>query len=1078
MKNLLLSLILILLSFQVSSKNIYVAKTGLDTYAGTLASPYLTIQKAASVAVAGDVVNVSVGTYRETIIPTNSGTSASPIIFQPNGTDVVTISGAELVTGWTNYSGNIYKATLANAFIDVTHNQSDQIFVGGAMMNLARWPNYSTMNPSFPDATGKNAGKATLSSQVTGSKSGNVTTVTFTSSSTPPSTATGAELYMQPDNGAWSWTETGVVTAVSRSSITYTTFNGRGRDAPSGTYASGARFYLFNKLSLLDAAGEWFHDKTANLLYLWAPTGVDPISLTVEAKKREFAFDLSNKSYITISGFNLFACNITTDNASGGSNKGYDVAGAIIYPWRGAGYKASSTGCVVDGINAKFLSHYTDCSGHFFLQWGQSTGIVLSGTNHIIRNSVIQYSAGNGITLIGDGCKALNNNISDVDYNSTDCSGINTAGGPSVSQNHEIGYNTITRTGRSSITPRNNINSSKSNFLSRVHHNDLSNFMLQDWDGGGLYTAGDCGMMRIDHNIVHDATGYTVGGIYTDWSKNAIVDHNVVYNVEWGLHFQQNFNTGATTDMSNMICYNNTIAVKNTSSAGYGPFGFASSGAANTQLGTICKNNINVYNNAGNLTKSAGYYPYTNSLCFDNATKANNLDYPIDPKFSNFVGADLSLQATSPAINAGVALTAVTLDGYTVPAYNDPATGAVDQGAYEYGQTKWTAGYGSFVGTYIISGTVTISGAGLVGVIVSDGTRTATTDASGNYTIAGVPAGNYTLTPSKTGYTFSPATISAAVSNANLTAQNFTATAVVASSVISENFDSYAAGSLPTVATGSTLNAGIGWLSGQGWSAASAAVINANSLTIMGYGSSGARLTITGAAGATRVLSTVKAASTAVWVSFKIHALGTNNSIYISFKNGSAENFTVNPAQNFWRINSWTPPASPAPLNATAFYTVYLLVDPASATDKVKGWFNKTSDPTGTATDMAGNGNTVATDVSFDRLVFNTWGSALDFDNLIIGTSWSDVSQVGIATVLDKSKLENVNVYSQNGQILANLQTLVGQSVISIIDSKGAVVTSARTSNSLFKIKVSNKGLYLVYIQNNGKSFTQKVVLN
>jgi Dockerin type I domain len=77
--------------------------------------------------------------------------------------------------------------------------------------------------------------------------------------------------------------------------------------------------------------------------------------------------------------------------------------------------------------------------------------------------------------------------------------------------------------------------------------------------------------------------------------------------------------------------------------------------------------------------------------------------------------------------------------------------------------------------TYNIAGTVTSGGVGLAGVTITDGTRTATTDASGNYTLSGVPAGSYTLTPTKSGYSFSPASLSVSVSG-NVTGQNFTGT--------------------------------------------------------------------------------------------------------------------------------------------------------------------------------------------------------------------------------------------------------------------------------------------------------------
>lgn len=77
---------------------------------------------------------------------------------------------------------------------------------------------------------------------------------------------------------------------------------------------------------------------------------------------------------------------------------------------------------------------------------------------------------------------------------------------------------------------------------------------------------------------------------------------------------------------------------------------------------------------------------------------------------------------------------------------------------------------------YTISGTITSGSSGLAGVTVSDGVRSATTDASGNYTISSVPNGSYVLTPALANYTLSPATLNVTVNSANLTGNNFAGT--------------------------------------------------------------------------------------------------------------------------------------------------------------------------------------------------------------------------------------------------------------------------------------------------------------
>jgi hypothetical protein len=77
-----------------------------------------------------------------------------------------------------------------------------------------------------------------------------------------------------------------------------------------------------------------------------------------------------------------------------------------------------------------------------------------------------------------------------------------------------------------------------------------------------------------------------------------------------------------------------------------------------------------------------------------------------------------------------------------------------------------------------ISGRITdANGNGISGITVSDNAEhNASTDTSGNYTLTGLSAGSYTLTPSKSGYTFCPRSRPTTVS-ANQSNQNFSGSA-------------------------------------------------------------------------------------------------------------------------------------------------------------------------------------------------------------------------------------------------------------------------------------------------------------
>ena len=79
--------------------------------------------------------------------------------------------------------------------------------------------------------------------------------------------------------------------------------------------------------------------------------------------------------------------------------------------------------------------------------------------------------------------------------------------------------------------------------------------------------------------------------------------------------------------------------------------------------------------------------------------------------------------------------------------------------------------------TYKISGTIAPAAGGSGATVTLSGasTGTQTADSSGNYVFAGLAPGTYAITPSKAGFTFSPASQSVTLSNGDVTAVNFAA---------------------------------------------------------------------------------------------------------------------------------------------------------------------------------------------------------------------------------------------------------------------------------------------------------------
>lgn len=84
-KTLILFIIFFVAPFSVSANIYYVSPSGLDTNNGSQSSPWKTVQKAADMVSAGDIVNVLDGDYSEKITINRSGSIDMPIIFQAQG---------------------------------------------------------------------------------------------------------------------------------------------------------------------------------------------------------------------------------------------------------------------------------------------------------------------------------------------------------------------------------------------------------------------------------------------------------------------------------------------------------------------------------------------------------------------------------------------------------------------------------------------------------------------------------------------------------------------------------------------------------------------------------------------------------------------------------------------------------------------------------------------------------------------------------------------------------------------------------------------------------------------------------
>ena len=238
----------------LSAVTYYVSPTGSDTNTGTSsASPWKTITRVNQIGTAlnpGDqILFQRGGVYRGKVTISDNGVAGNPMVLGAYGTGAAPIiSGSVAVTGWTVHSGNIWKAPVSS--------KVKYVYVNGQLLTLARYPNTGWLRTDVAAST-------------------SIVDAALTQGS---GYFTGARAVIRTTN--WSY-DTARVSAHSGTTLTHTS-TGNSMGAQQWGY------FLCNKLSLLDAAGEWYYDAAAGQLYLWCPNNANPSTVLVEAAVQDF----------------------------------------------------------------------------------------------------------------------------------------------------------------------------------------------------------------------------------------------------------------------------------------------------------------------------------------------------------------------------------------------------------------------------------------------------------------------------------------------------------------------------------------------------------------------------------------------------------------------------------------------------------------------------------------------------------------------------------------------------------------------------------------------------------------------
>ncbi|AXT60537.1 T9SS C-terminal target domain-containing protein [Aquimarina sp. AD10] len=508
----LLLLSAVLLSFTSVAKEIYVSKTGDDSNAGTKENPFETIGKAASVAVAGDVIFIRQGTYEETLRPANSGTAGNPIVFRSYPGEKVIITAMEALSGWVNDSGAVYKTTIGFNSL----GQENFVLHDDTALDLARWPNNIDGLPFTLDSKRNDGGSDGSDATFNGGNG------FLTSTEIPNIDWTGGSLFFygdRPGSGWLAWKEFITSSSGGRVNFNITKNNGLKWIYTFHPPADEGDFYLEGVKGALDYQNEWWYDSTTKELFVQLPGGVVPADGSVKMRRRRLAIDLNGRSYIEVRDLAVLGGAIELRTNSN-NNKLYRVSSFYGYHTQG----------IFSGFSAGKAS------------------VEVNGTRNVIEQCEIAFGAATGMRLGGTFNELKNNYIHDFGYLASYDAPLIARGG----SDYKILNNTIFNGGRDAI----NYNGQRC----EIAFNDVSRSNLLADDCGLFYTVGNQSGNEIHHNWFHDAEGRgklkKAAGVYLDNDpKGFSVHHNVIWNTEW-TGVQMNWDA-VDIDIFNNTFYNN-----------------------------------------------------------------------------------------------------------------------------------------------------------------------------------------------------------------------------------------------------------------------------------------------------------------------------------------------------------------------------------------------------------------------------------------------------------------------------------------------------------------------------------------
>ncbi|WP_010243045.1 carbohydrate-binding protein [Acetivibrio cellulolyticus] len=572
----------------------YVSPTGSDSNPGTLNEPFKTITKARDVVrtinsdMTGDIcVFLRGGTYNitDTITfdPQDSGTNGYRIYYQSYQDETPVLNGATKVTGWTQHSGNIYKATL-NRSTKLRNLYVNDARASMTSKRVTARGGYGTYSVT--------AGQASWA-WTSGSKSDGVQ---YYLEDVPAITSNKDDLEIV--NGT-TWNENIVCT---RDVITSGNYRVLLLQQPYGAIAQtpgwGAAFSpsgthtIYNAFEFLNSPGQFYFDKTTKTLYYYIRSGENMDTADVQAPVVEKLIDISGMSTsnrvknITFQGITFANTDYNLVNIAGSHGKSTCQASQAFIAfyndnWHNTKYDLVDTlpgminlnnsdsidfiknivkhsgsdgiSMVNDVINSNIIGNYiTDITSsgitvghpqHVYIGDGGSRAKYAIGVEGICKSNTISNNMLYDISTAPGfgGCAAITAYFADtlkITYNhvqKTAYNGIHLGWGwcnftnSTTCKNNTISYNRVIDT------------------LTRLH------------DSGAIYTIGQMPGTNINNNYVRGIPPATSGptyGLHNDEGTAYINENDNVLDIDPGVKYTINCEDfGAKHDLTILRTY-------------------------------------------------------------------------------------------------------------------------------------------------------------------------------------------------------------------------------------------------------------------------------------------------------------------------------------------------------------------------------------------------------------------------------------------------------------------------------------------------------------------------------------------